>query len=46
MAIRSLHFDTAAVKLEDVMKLSVENAFRAVLKSHKKPVLIENLLET
>lgn len=29
MAKSSLHFDVAAVKLEDVMELSVENATKA-----------------
>lgn len=36
MAIISLHFDVAAVKLEDVMKVSVENPTKAAQKGHKK----------
>lgn len=35
MAIRLLQIDVAAIKLEDVMMLSVENATKAALKNHK-----------
>lgn len=36
MAIISLHFEVAAVKLEDVMKVSVENPTKEAQKGHKK----------